>query len=103
MSVTSVNCEISAELHLLVPGERVVKTKMFEENFDAIEETLARGATKTAVLRALAKGGLSLSINTFNKMLKAERKRRATSHDNHETPVGSALKTMSSQSTGDHP
>ncbi|MBD8898478.1 hypothetical protein [Rhodanobacter sp. DHG33] len=85
-SMDSDALDIAEALDALTPDERTLKREMFRNQFARIEAALARKVPKVKILKVLAKIGLSLSANTFNKMLDAERTRRQQLHKDREKP-----------------
>ena len=71
-------------LNALNPNARASKVALFKEHFAEIDAAVSRNVSKADILAALAKRGLKLSANTFNKMLDAERERRQQSQKNGE-------------------
>jgi hypothetical protein len=96
------NPDLTLELCALEPDERAVKAGKFAAHFDDIENALDRGATKTKILSVLVKGGLSLSVNTFNKMLKLERARRAQRiQSNEPRPTDASESVITTRKEGE--
>jgi hypothetical protein len=77
MSVPLENGDITSQLAALAPADLAVNAAKFAAHYEENESALARGATKTNILRAFAARGLSFSVNGFNKMLIQERERRS--------------------------
>lgn len=84
--------DVAEALNALSPDEHTQKREMFRDHFAEIEAALARKVPKVKILEVLAKIGLSLSANTFNKMLDAERERRQRLYQNGGKPDGALAK-----------
>lgn len=78
--------DVAGALNALSPNERTLKREMFRDHFAQIEAALARQVPKVKILEVLAQAGLSLSANTFTKMLDEERTRRQLPHQINEEP-----------------
>jgi hypothetical protein len=83
--------DIKTALESLEPSDRAIKWSTFKESYDYIEAALARNVTKTKILAMLELKGLKLSVNTFNKMLDAERERRQPPEKSGEKPDDTSM------------
>lgn len=75
MEVDPEDMDIANALNALSPDERSLKRDKFRKHYPLIELALIKRVTKVKILNSLAKKGLSLSLNTFNKYLANERER----------------------------